>query len=136
MSTESENTRDPAGENPLDDFSGCHEGIIRNFNRLRELAALIGDDPDDPQISEIAGKLVKFFDEVVYKHHAEEEQDKAYSEFWRQNADVFKERIEETIANKNNWIYCGIKPQRSHSHSNVAVLQGSNIEAARFMFEE
>lgn len=60
---------------PLDDFSGCHEGIIANFNRLLELVAMIDEDAGNPRIAEIAGKLVQFFEEVVYTHHAEEEQE-------------------------------------------------------------
>ena len=62
-------------ESPLEDFSGCHEGIIENFNQLLDLVAMVEDDADNPRIREIAGKLVKFFEEVIYTHHDEEEQE-------------------------------------------------------------
>ena len=70
------NTEPESGlQSPLDDFSGCHEGIIANLDRLRELLAMIDQDAGNPRIRETAGKLLKFFDEVVYTHHAEEEQE-------------------------------------------------------------
>ncbi len=50
MNTNSETTQ----ENPLDEFSGCHEGIIKNINRLRDLAAIVADSPDNPEIREPA----------------------------------------------------------------------------------
>ena len=75
MNSESETSLEDAAENPLEEFSGCHDGIIRNFDRLRDLVALIDKTPDSPDIREIATKLLKFFENVVYEHHAEEEQE-------------------------------------------------------------
>ena len=71
MNTDSET----GAESPLEDFSGCHRGIIENFNRMLALVAMIDEDAGNPRIGEIAGRLVKFFEEVVYTHHDEEEQE-------------------------------------------------------------
>lgn len=64
-----------SGDNPLNEFSGCHEGIIDNFNRLRRLLDLVQDAPDSGEIRTIAAKLLRFFEDVVLVHHAEEEQE-------------------------------------------------------------
>ena len=64
-----------SNENPLNEFSGCHEGIIENFNQLRQLLELMREEPDSREIRRIAAKLIDFFEEVVLVHHSEEEQE-------------------------------------------------------------
>ena len=64
-----------AAGNPLNEFSGCHEGIIENFNQLERLLALLQDSPGSGEVRAIAQKLVAFFRDVVLLHHAEEEQE-------------------------------------------------------------
>ncbi len=59
---------------PLNEFSGCHEGIIRNFQQLRTLTTLVREQSDAPQIRQLAKQLLVFFKKVVLEHHAEEEQ--------------------------------------------------------------
>lgn len=62
-------------DNPLDDFSGCHEGIIENFRQLQQLVELTGQAEMSSEIRQLANKLLTFFKEVVVEHHAEEEQE-------------------------------------------------------------
>ncbi len=64
-----------SGDNPLNEFSGCHEGIIDNFNQLKDLLDLVQESPGSGEIRRIARKLVSFFRDVVLTHHAEEEQE-------------------------------------------------------------
>lgn len=62
-------------DNPLEDFSGCHEGIIENFRQLQKLVELTGQVEMSPEIKQLASKLLDFFKAVVLEHHAEEEQE-------------------------------------------------------------
>ena len=75
MTSEPENPQSPATDNPLNEFSGCHEGIIQNFHQLQDLLALTSEDDKSGQIQKLARKLLAFFEEVVLEHHAEEEQE-------------------------------------------------------------
>lgn len=59
-------------QNPLNEFSGCHAGIIANFQQLAELPQHL-HNADKTQ--ETAQKLYDFFYKVVLKHHAEEEEE-------------------------------------------------------------
>ena len=61
--------------NPLNEFSGCHDGIINNFQQLQELVSIIQKTADSEVIQPRAKKLLYFFDDVVLIHHAEEEQE-------------------------------------------------------------
>ena len=64
---------------PLNEFSGCHEGIIRNFQKLRTLPDLLADQAREqtgaPQLKQLAKQLLEFFKLVVLEHHAEEEEE-------------------------------------------------------------
>ena len=64
-----------ANVNPLNEFSGCHDGIINNFQQLQELISIIQKTPDSEEIQPRAKKILNFFDDVVLIHHAEEEQE-------------------------------------------------------------
>jgi len=61
-----------AADQPIQDFSVCHVGIV---GVLGELAALSQRQSPSPQRSESARRIVVFFREVVAAHHTEEEQD-------------------------------------------------------------
>jgi len=65
----------PSDDNPLNEFSGCHEDIIDNFHQLKELLVLTAATPMSDEIRGIAGKQLSFFKEIVLVHHAEEEQE-------------------------------------------------------------
>lgn len=66
MSTAAENA------SPIQDFSQCHAGILTHLNALDELPALL--EPA-ARARRIAADTVKFFREVVFEHHQEEEKD-------------------------------------------------------------
>jgi len=61
-------------ENPLQEFSGCHETIMENFQQLEQLLDLIHQQPSK-QIVRMAKQLIAFFDDVVLTHHEEEEKE-------------------------------------------------------------
>ncbi|MDH5353437.1 MAG: hemerythrin domain-containing protein [Gammaproteobacteria bacterium] len=75
MNSPSEHDLSKSEESPLNEFSGCHEGIIQNFNQLKELVDLHEKTPGAEKIKPLAKKLLSFFDEVVIQHHSEEEQE-------------------------------------------------------------
>ena len=62
-------------ENPLNEFSGCHEHIVVNFENLQTLLKLIRSQPESREIRKMAKRQLSFFKEVVLEHHAEEEQE-------------------------------------------------------------
>lgn len=59
-------------EQPLDEFSQCHGGILERLDALDRLPALL--EPA-AQARRIARESLDFFSGVVYEHHAEEEKD-------------------------------------------------------------
>jgi len=61
--------------NPLNEFSGCHDGIIRNFHRLQGLADRHRNGEAALRLKKTARQLLDFFEEVVRGHHAEEEEE-------------------------------------------------------------
>ncbi len=76
MSTDNELfNNDKLEKNPLNEFSGCHENIVANFQLLQSMLGLVQQQPGAPEIKPIARKLMDFFKEVVLEHHAEEEQE-------------------------------------------------------------
>ena len=71
-----DNNKDTASLNdPLTDFSDCHVGIIKNFESLRDLATKKITLPVSQSTQDIAGKLYRFFHDVVLTHHQEEEKE-------------------------------------------------------------
>ena len=67
-------TSQPLGavDQPIQDFSDCHVGIV---GTLRELTALSRQQAPSPQRSEAARRILEFFRDVVAAHHTEEEKD-------------------------------------------------------------
>lgn len=68
----SESTESSAG-NPLNEFSGCHEGIVENLKQLQQMLVLLGESPTHPDIRRIAKNMIAFYREVMLLHHEEEE---------------------------------------------------------------
>lgn len=61
-----------SAEQPLDNFSQCHVGILAQMQEFAALPALI--EPA-ARARRIAGNMLAFFPCVVREHHAEEEQE-------------------------------------------------------------
>jgi len=68
-------SQQPSDSSPLNEFSGCHDGIIRNFHRLRELAERYRNGEEPSGLKKTARQLLEFFEDVVRDHHAEEEEE-------------------------------------------------------------
>ena len=62
----------PVAEEPLDEFSNCHGGILGKLDLLDTLPALLAPAA---QARRIAADSLEFFGSVVYEHHAEEERE-------------------------------------------------------------
>lgn len=62
----------PVAEQPLDEFSNCHGGILEKLDALDTLPALLGPAAEARRI---AADSLAFFDSAVYEHHAEEERE-------------------------------------------------------------
>lgn len=60
----------PVAEQPLDEFSNCHGGILQQLAELGRLPALLQPAADARRI---ATESLAFFGSVVHEHHAEEE---------------------------------------------------------------
>ncbi len=60
---------------PLNEFSGCHDGIISNFHRLQDLVERYRHGEEPRQLRKTARQLLDFFEDVVRDHHAEEEEE-------------------------------------------------------------
>ncbi|MEZ5738305.1 MAG: hemerythrin domain-containing protein [Burkholderiaceae bacterium] len=69
MSTPKES---PALDQPIQDFTQCHAGIVRKLDLLAELPALL--EPA-ARAREIADKAVEFFREAIFEHHLDEERE-------------------------------------------------------------
>jgi len=68
----STNTTDLNLDQPLTNFSRCHEGILSHLDNFGELPALL--EPH-ARAHQIAKDTVLFFRAAVYEHHAEEERE-------------------------------------------------------------
>lgn len=60
------------GEDPLDHFSHCHDGILNQLHALAELPALVRAAA---QARQAATEALKFFRDVIQEHHAQEERE-------------------------------------------------------------
>lgn len=68
-------TSSPASEHinePILDFSLCHEGILNKLDMLGELPALLAPAA---RAREVAGGALEFFKEAIFEHHADEERE-------------------------------------------------------------
>lgn len=57
---------------PLQDFSHCHEGILKKLDQLHELPALL--EPAT-RARQIAAAALEFFREAIFEHHLDEERE-------------------------------------------------------------
>ena len=57
---------------PIQDFSHCHDGILKKLDMLGELPALL--EPA-ARARTIAEKALEFFREAIYEHHLDEERE-------------------------------------------------------------
>ena len=57
---------------PINEFADCHTGIVDHLNQLAALPALLAPAERARQNAEQA---LRFFNQVIYAHHQEEEQD-------------------------------------------------------------
>lgn len=62
----------PIAEQPIDEFSNCHAGILDKLNDLDRLPALLAPAVEARRI---ASESLDFFTHAVYEHHGEEEQE-------------------------------------------------------------
>lgn len=62
----------PIAEQPIDEFSNCHGGILGKLDALDRLPALLAPAAEARRI---ADDSLEFFTSVVYEHHAEEERE-------------------------------------------------------------
>ena len=60
------------GSTPIEDFSHCHDGILKRLEQLSELPPLL--DPA-ARAREIAADAVEFFREAIFEHHLDEERE-------------------------------------------------------------
>ncbi|MBV5347644.1 hemerythrin domain-containing protein, partial [bacterium] len=67
------NSSTPAAPNePIQDFSQCHAGILKKLDMLGELPALL--EPA-ARARDIAEKALEFFREAIFEHHLDEERE-------------------------------------------------------------
>lgn len=60
-------------DNPITDFSGCHDGILAEFVKLKMLPELLSDENTTEDAKQAAQELSRFFKKVVKPHHDDEE---------------------------------------------------------------
>lgn len=65
-------TSTPPDSSPIQDFSQCHVGIVGQLHTLAELPPLLAPAA---RARDIAEQTVRFFRDVVYAHHQEEERE-------------------------------------------------------------
>jgi hemerythrin-like domain-containing protein len=62
----------PRDDSPISEFSNCHVGILGHLSALGELPALL--EPA-ARARQVAAETLKFFRDVVYEHHQQEERE-------------------------------------------------------------
>ena len=63
----------PSTDNPLNEFTGCHEGIVEDLKQLQRMLVLLNESPGHADIRKIAKTMIAFYREVMLLHHEEEE---------------------------------------------------------------
>lgn len=85
----------PENASPIQDFSQCHSGIVTHLRALDELPALL--EPA-ARARRIAADTVKFFREVVYEHHQEEEKELFPAVLASATKGAEREKVEQIVA--------------------------------------
>jgi len=63
---------DTAPHQPVQDFSHCHAGILKQLDQLAQLPALLAPAAQARQIAE---RALEFFREAIFEHHLDEERE-------------------------------------------------------------
>jgi hemerythrin-like domain-containing protein len=84
----------PGTDTPIANFSKCHEGIL---TRLEALAGLPDLLEAALRAREVAGLTVKFFRDVVYEHHQEEERELFPAVLASAQPGAERERVQEIV---------------------------------------
>lgn len=79
-------------DNPITDFSGCHNGILLQFTQLKALPELMGQLDTYEDARQVADDLRRFFKKVVKPHHDDEE-----FELFQAVRDALKQHPEKTM---------------------------------------
>lgn len=59
-------------DEPIQDFSHCHEGILNKLDLLGEMPALLAPAA---RAREVAAGALEFFKETIFEHHSDEERE-------------------------------------------------------------
>ena len=59
-------------DTPIQDFSHCHEGILKKLDMLGELPALLAPAA---RAREVAAGALEFFRDAIFEHHGDEERE-------------------------------------------------------------
>ncbi|MES2360323.1 MAG: hemerythrin domain-containing protein [Pseudomonadota bacterium] len=62
-------------DTPLEMLAACHQDLLAQCAALEHLVLYIGECGVDGQARQLACSVMRFFDEAVPQHHADEEQD-------------------------------------------------------------
>lgn len=84
----------PGADAPIAAFSKCHEGIL---TRLDALAGLPGLLESAERARTVAAQTVKFFRDVVYEHHQEEERELFPAVLASAQAGAERERVQAIV---------------------------------------
>jgi hemerythrin-like domain-containing protein len=114
---------------PVGRFSQCHAGIIDNLQSLGELPELVASAE---RARKLAQQALDYFDEVIVRHHAEEEQELFPAVLQSATPGAERQKVEAIVARlitehrRVESIWNEIKPtirQVARGH----VVQGSGI---------
>ena len=75
MVSNTDSDKETSDDNPLNEFSGCHEGIFENFRQLQAMLEMLDQANRADEVRVMAKAQLDFFKNVVLEHHAEEEQE-------------------------------------------------------------
>lgn len=79
-------------DNPISEFSGCHDGILAEFTKLKMLPELLADTNSLDDAKQAAEDLRRFFKKVVKPHHDDEEM-----ELFKSVRDAIKQHPERAM---------------------------------------
>lgn len=82
------------GDDPLSQFSQCHTGILRQLDALSELPALA---QAAARARQTADETLRFFRDVIYEHHAEEEKELFPAVLASANPGEERDKVQEIV---------------------------------------
>ena len=104
MGVEHDNKAQAEEQDPLDRFSDCHAGILKQLQALDELPALAAAAA---RARDSAEATLRFFQDVIYEHHAQEEQE------------LFPAVLSSAVAGEEHERVRGIIDQLTREHREV-----------------